>query len=167
MKYIINLFLIIALLSCSQQVCDNSAYDAGMASFKKNKAIADEIFDLFIDKDIDGMLDMYAEDVIYSPAYTSDTLSKEDLRSAMIGWMESFEGFTFDQRQYYPGVDEDFIPDGSVRSYGEWNGIHSSGAKTKSKYYSVTRFNEEGKVTVGLEWFDVGGIFDQIEAQTN
>ena len=102
---------------------------------------------------------------IYSPANTNDTLTKADLREAMTGWMENFEVFTFDQRQYYPGVDENFIPDGSVRSYGVWNGTHISGAKTKSKYYSVTRFNDEGKVTTALEWFDVGGVFDQLEAQ--
>ena len=166
MKKIINLILVAALFySCSQPAADTTAFDQGLASFEKNKAIADKVFNLFIEKDLDGMVDMYADDLIYSPANTNDTLTKADLREAMTGWMENFEVFTFDQRQYYPGVDENFIPDGSVRSYGVWHGTHISGAKTKSKYYSVTRFNDEGKVTTALEWFDVGGVFDQIESQ--
>ena len=34
-----------------------------------------------------------------------------------------------------------------------------------SKYYSVTQFNDDGKITTALEWFDVGGVFDQLESQ--
>ena len=38
MKYIVNLILIVVLLSsCSQQTCDTSAFDAGMAKFERNK----------------------------------------------------------------------------------------------------------------------------------
>ena len=32
------------------------------------------------------------------------------------------------------GVDENFVPDGSVRTYGTWEGTHKSGAKTVNKY---------------------------------
>ena len=27
--------------------------------------------------------------------------------------------------------------------------------------------NEEGKIEAALEWFDVGGVFDQVESQMN
>ena len=111
--------------------------------FEKNKAIADKTFDLFIAKDLDGMMDMYADDVIWSPANTTDSLSKDALREGMTGWMTEFEVFSFNERQYYPGVDDNFVPDGSVRTYGTWEGTHKSGAKTVNKYYSVTQFNEE------------------------
>ena len=58
MKYIVNLILIVVLLSsCSQQTCDTSAFDAGMAKFERNKAIADKTFNLFIAKDLDGMME--------------------------------------------------------------------------------------------------------------
>ena len=70
--------------------------------------------------------------------------------------MNDFELFTFNERQYYPGVDENFIPNGylnlsSVRTYGIWNGNHKSGAKTVSKYYSkYTEYDSEGKINLEL-----------------
>ena len=88
MKYIVNLILIVVLLSsCSQKTCDTSAFDAGMAKFERNKAIADKTFNLFIAKDLDGMMDMHSEDLIWSPASTNDTLSKAAFREGMAGWM--------------------------------------------------------------------------------
>ena len=84
MKYIVNLILIVVLLSsCSQQTCDTSAFDAGMAKFERNKAIADKTFNLFIAKDLDGMMDMHSEDLIWSPASTNDTLSKAAFREGI------------------------------------------------------------------------------------
>tara|TARA_B100000886_G_scaffold273054_1_gene196987 strand:- start:190 stop:687 length:498 start_codon:yes stop_codon:yes gene_type:complete len=164
MKYIVNLILIVVLLSsCSQQTPDTSAFDAGMAKFERNKAIADKSFNLFIARDLDGMMDMHSEDLIWSPASTNDTLSKAAFREGMAGWMSEFDAFTFVNRQYYPGVGEDFIPDGSVRTYGTWIGTHKSGKQTTTKYYSVTQFNDEGKITADLEYFDLGGVFDQLE----
>ena len=138
MKYLVNLtFLLFILVSCVQNAPDTSAFDEGLALFEKNKAIADKTFDLFIAKDLDGMN----------------------------GWMTEFEVFSFNDRQYYPGVDDNFVPDGSVRTYGTWVGTHNSGATTVSKYYSVTQYNDEGKIVTALEWFDVGGVFDQLESQ--
>ncbi len=165
-----NLFYIITLiglfLSCDQPAPTNTNFDEGILNFEKNKQVADKAFDLFIAKDIDGMMELYSEDVVWSPANTTDSLTKPELREAMMGWMNDFELFTFNERQYYPGVDENFIPNGSVRTYGIWNGNHKSGAKTVSKYYSVTEYDSEGKISAALEWFDVGGVFDQLEAQT-
>ena len=166
MKYIVNLTLFLFILvSCNQNVSDKSAFDEGLAKFEKNKNLADKTFDLFIAKDLDAMMDMYADDAIWSPANTLDSLTKDALREGMTGWMTEFEVFSFNDRQYYPGVDDNFIPDGSVRTYGTWVGTHNSGATTVSKYYSVTQYNDDGKIVTALEWFDVGGVFDQVESQ--
>jgi len=166
MKYLVNLtFLLFILVSCNQNAPDTSAFDKGLAMFEKNKAIADKTFDLFIAKDLDGMMDMYADDAIWSPANTLDSLSKDALREGMTGWMTEFEVFSFDERQYYPGVDDNYVPNGSVRVYGTWNGTHNSGAQTVTKYYCVLEFNDDGKIVTDLEWFDLGGVFDQIESQ--
>ena len=159
-KFII---LIVFISSCTTPQQGNTAFDLGLSKFEKNKAIADKTFDLFIDKDLDGMMNMYSDDVIWSPANTLDSLSKADLRGGMAGWMENFESFTFNDRQYYPGVDDNFVPDGSVRTYGTWIGTHKSGKQTVTKYYSVLQFNAEGKITADLEWFDLGGVWDQLE----
>ena len=136
-----------------------------MVKFNINIDIADIVFDLFIAKDLDGMLSMYSDDLIWSPANTSDSLSKAAFKEGMTGWMTEFEVFSFDERQYYPGVDDNYVPNGSVRVYGTWNGTHNSGAQTVTKYYCVLEFNDDGKIVTDLEWFDLGGVFDQIESQ--
>ena len=106
MKYLVNYILIFILVSgCvnnTATVDTNSEFDAGMAMFEKNKAIADKTFNLFIAKDLDGMMDIYADDVNWSPANTLDSLSKDALRDGMTGWMTEFEVFSFNDRQYYP-----------------------------------------------------------------
>ena len=155
-----------AVVSCTTPPqADTSALDSGIEKFNKNKDIADKVFDLFIAKDLDGMLNMYSDDLIWSPANTSDSLSKAAFKEGMTGWMPEFEVFSFDDRQYYPGVDDNYVPNGSVRVYGTWNGTHNSGAKTVTKYYCVLEFNDDGKIVTDLEWFDLGGVFDQIESQ--
>ena len=155
-----------AVVSCTTlPEADTSALDSGMEKFNKNKDIADKVFDLFIAKDLDGMLNMYSDDLIWSPANTNDSLSKAAFKEGMTGWMTEFEVFSFDERQYYPGVDDNYVPNGSVRVYGTWNGTHNSGAKTVTKYYCVLEFNDDGKIVTDLEWFDLGGVFDQIESQ--
>ena len=87
------MILIVFISSCTTPQQDNTAFDLGLSKFEKNKAIADKTFDLFIDKDLDGMMNMYSDDVIWSPANTLDSLSKADLRGGMAGWMENFESF--------------------------------------------------------------------------
>ena len=163
---IIVLFMWFAVVSCTTPPqADTSALDSGMEKFNKNKDIADKVFDLFIAKDLDGMLNMYSDDLIWSPANTNDSLSKAAFKEGMTGWMTEFEVFSFDERQYYPGVDDSYVPNGSVRVYGTWNGTHNSGAQTVTKYYCVLEFNDDGKIVTDLEWFDLGGVFDQIESQ--
>ena len=160
---IIILVTVMFATSCTPPPPDTSALDAGMKMFNKNKAIAEKSFNLFIAKDLDGMMDMHSEDLIWSPASTTDTLSKAAFKEGMMGWMSEFDAFAFNDRQYYPGVGDNFVPDGSVRTYGTWVGTHKSGKQTVTKYYSVMQFNEEGKITADLEYFDLGGIFDQLE----
>ena len=163
MKNLIYIITFIALfLSCDQPAPANLDYDKGIAMFEKNKATANESFNLFIAKDLDGMMDMHSEGLIWSPASTTDSLSKDEFRAGMKEWMAEFD-FKFVDRQFYPGVDEDFVPNGSVRTYGTWLGTHKSGKETVTKYYSVLEFNEEGKITADLEYFDVGGVFDQLD----
>ena len=165
---IIILCVCFAVVSCTTPPeADTSALDSGMEKFNKNKDIADKVFDLFIAKDLDGMLNLYSEDLIWSPANTSDSLSKAAFKEGMTGWMTEFEVFSFDERQYYPGVDDNYVPNGSVRVYGTWNGTHNSGAQTVTKYYCVLEFNDDGKIVTDLEWFDLGGVFDQIEMYNN
>ena len=107
----------------------------------------------------------YADDLVWSPPNTNDSLSMEAFAEGMKGWHADFENFKFKDRQYYPGVsDGDYIPDGGVRVYGTWHYNHKATGKVlETKYYGVFQFNEEGKIAYDLEWFDLGGIFAQLE----
>ena len=95
-----------------------------------------------------------------------DSASADDaFAEGMKGWHAEFENFKFKDRQYYPGVsDGDYIPDGGVRVYGTWHYNHKATGKVfETKYYGVFQFNEEGKIAYDFEWFDLGGIFAQLE----
>ena len=165
-NFIIIVCVWFAAMSCAPPPPpDTSAFDEGVAKFNVNVEIVDATFNLFENGDLDGMIANYADDLIWSPPNTSDSLSKEVLAEGMRGWHAEFENFTFRDRQYYPGVSEgDYIPDGGVRVYGVWDFIHTTTGKVLSqKYYAVIQFNDEGKIVADLEWFDQGGIFDQVE----
>jgi ketosteroid isomerase-like protein len=163
---IISMIVVMVVTSCTPPPPpDTSAFDEGVAKFNANVEIADATFNLFENGDLDGMIANYADDLIWSPPNTSDSLSKEVWAEGMRGWHAEFENFKFRDRQYYPGVSEgDYIPDGGVRVYGVWDFTHKATGKVLSqKYYAVLKFNDEGKIVADLEWFDQGGIFDQIE----
>ena len=165
-NFIIIVCVWFAAMSCAPPPPpDTSAFDEGVAKFNANVEIADATFNLFENGDLDGMIANYADDLIWSPPNTSDSLSKEVWAEGMRGWHAEFENFKFRDRQYYPGVSEgDYIPDGGVRVYGVWDFTHKATGKVLSqKYYAVLQFNDEGKIIADLEWFDQGGIFDQVE----
>ena len=164
-----NLIIILSVwftvVSCTQSAPDTSAFDEGVAKFEKNKAIADATFNLFENGDLETFMNNYADDLVWSPPNTNDSLSMDAFAEGMKGWHADFENFKFKDRQYYPGVsDGDYIPDGGVRVYGTWHYNHKATGKVlETKYYGVFQFNEEGKIAYDLEWFDLGGIFAQLE----
>ena len=59
-------------------------------------------------------------------------------------WMTEFDEFKFIDRQFYPGVDEDFIPNGSVRTYGIWNGKLNKSEQKLLSTIPVTEYDSEG-----------------------
>ena len=93
-------------------------------------------------------------------------LSKDQWKQAMKGWHAEFENFKFSDRQYYPGVDEEFIPNGSVRVYGTWSSTHkATGKNTETKYYAVIEYDEDNLGKGTMEWFDLGGVYDQVQEE--
>ena len=134
-----------------------------LAGFKKNAESADKAYNYFEKGNLEDMSAMWTDDMFWSPANTNDSLSKKEWVMAMKTWHNDFENFKFGDRQYYPGVDTNFDANGSVRVYGTWNSTHKeSGSPTETKYYAVIEYDESGKATGTMEWFDLGGVFDQI-----
>jgi len=162
---IISMLVVMVVTSCTPPPPDTSAFDAGMEKYNKNAAIADNAYNLFISGDIDAMAAGYTNDAIWvGPGLGQDSLPLSAMVEGWRGWHAGFENFSFDNRQYYPGVDENFIPDGGVRVYGVWNfNQKETGKPVSVKYYAVSQYNDEGQQTASLEWFDQGGAFDQLE----
>jgi len=165
MKNIFYPVLLFLFIGCST---DSNPYEKGIENFNQNVKTADKLFDLFVSGDLDKLAEYYVSDFIWSPPVTGmDSLPKDVWMKGMQDWHAEFEGFSFDNREYYPSVsDKEFIPDGSVRVYGVWTTIHKK-TKTlvKTKYYAVFMFNDDGKIAENYEWYDYGGVFDQIEKQ--
>ena len=90
-----------------------------------------------------------------------DSLSKSDWSPTMKMWHENFENFKFTNRQYFPGVDEAFEPNGSVRVYGAWSFTHKETGMefSNQKWYSVANFNDNGQQNEMWEYFDQSHSF--------
>ena len=94
-----NLIIILSVwftvVSCTQPAPDTSAFDEGVAKFEKNKAIADATFNLFENGDLETFMNNYADDLVWSPPNTNDSLSMEAFAEGMKGWHADFENFKF------------------------------------------------------------------------
>ena len=66
---------------------------------------------------------------------------------------------------FLQGVDTDTnMPDGSVRYYGEWDGIHkASGKHTRVLVYQFYNFNSDHKISATGTFFDVGGLMNAVK----
>ncbi len=47
--------------------------------------------------------------------------------------------------------------------YGRWDGVHSSGVATQSKYYGTYDFNKDNKIISGSDFFDLGGLMNVVQ----
>ena len=137
-----------------------SMFQAGMKKYNVNVEKVDSEFTAFENGDLQTMFDGASNDLIWSSPQ-GDSLSKEVWMEGMKGWHSEFENFKFSNRQYYPGVnDENFLPDGGVRSYGTWTFTHkATGTEFEQSYYSVQQFDEDGNTSFIWEFFDAGSIF--------
>ena len=93
---IISMVVVMVVISCTPPPPpDTSAFDEGVAKFNVNVEIADATFNFFENGDLDEMMANYADDLIWSPPNTSDSLSKEVWAEGMRGWHAEFENFKF------------------------------------------------------------------------
>ena len=100
-----------------------------------------------------------------SPVYGQGKVGYDGVLGQAKFYMEGFSNVAFENAVWLPGVDTtSYTNDGSVRVYGTWHYNHkASGKVLETKYYGVFQFNEEGKIAYDLEWFDLGGIFAQLQ----
>jgi len=178
MKKLLSLIILTNLISCQTQVSkkiETSLEDTdkielatkflnGMDQYNNNVKLVDQEFTQFENGDLQKMFDSATEDLVWSsPA--GDSLTKEAWMEGMKEWQEGFKNFKFVNRDYYPSVDDSlFLPNGGVRSYGNWKFTHKeTGIEFDVPYYSVQSFDDKGNTNFILEMFDSGSIFLKLQ----
>lgn len=166
MKKLIVLFILATLvLSCQEnkQTVENSK----MSLFKKNTETTKAWLDAFMKNDSTTFFSdkFMSDDFIWSPpAVGMDSLPKSEWEKAFRGFMTNFDNKKLTNPQYFAALDEDNLPDGNVRVYGTWtSNFASNGKKSMLKWYAVFQYNEEGKMSHYMEWYDsadLSKVFD-------
>ena len=134
--------------------------DLNMEAFEKNSKTVRQFIDKFIAKDLDGMKALISEDFFASPPeWGLDSLNPAQWQEREQYFMDNYSDITFEDDQYFAGLDDDQTPNGDVRVYGNWhftyNGNNQRGAM---KWYSVFFFNDDGKISGQMEWFNTADL---------
>tara|TARA_B100001057_G_C22607577_1_gene855276 strand:+ start:56 stop:556 length:501 start_codon:yes stop_codon:yes gene_type:complete len=164
-KIIFFLMLSAFVLGCQEnkQTQDNSK----MSLFNKNTETTKAWLEAFMKNDSTTFFSdkFLSDDFIWSPpAVGMDSLPKSEWEKAFRGFMTNFDNKTLTNPQYYAALDEENLPDGNVRLYGTWvSNFADTGKKSKLKWYSVVQFNEEGKISHYMEWYDSADLSKEFD----
>ena len=135
------------------------------ALYEKNLASLQAGITAFENEKMDDWAATVADGAVWnSPAYGAKPASKEDWRKALTVYTTEWDSLKLVTPIFLPGIDSlthEF--DGSVRYYGNWEGVHKSGVKTSVNFYGTYEFNKDAKIVDGSEFFDVGGLLNAIK----
>ena len=152
---------------------------ANQAIFDRNVSTAKAFFNGFVERDIEGQMDLIAEDIKYSPAsYNGNVwLGKDEFRQVVQYFFDNFDDIIFREgvgrtseescgffagSVYPPNEDPN-----EISIVGTWTPTHrETGKKIYNKDFSIMRFDEAGKINHCSEFFDVSGIQVQLQADT-
>jgi len=169
MQKIIFLSLItFVLFSCNEpaKTDDTTSKNAdAKASYEKNLASLKSSLAAFENEKMDDWAAAIADSAIWNPpSYGSSPAGKAEWKQALTGYVTDWDSLRLNNPTFLPGLDSathEF--DGSVRYYGQWEGVHKSGIRTSVNFYGTYDFNKDGKVVNGSDFFDVGGLMNAIK----
>jgi hypothetical protein len=172
-KFIFYPVLLVFIASCS----DNSktasatstdtksadmkaAYEKNLASIKSGIAAIEK-------EDIEGWASNVADNVVFSsPMYGDTVTTKQHWKDILSGFFADWDSLKLVSSNFLPGVDSaSHEPDGSVRYYGTWTGVHKSGKHTSFKFYGAFDFNKDAKIMNADEYFDVSGVLSSVKSK--
>lgn len=136
----------------------SALYDQHLAVIKSNLTA-------FENKDMDALFSNVADDVTWnSPVYGDTVQTKAHWRESLQYWVDNWDNLKLSNAIYLPGVDTATNkPDGSVRYYGQWDGVHkATGKATTVQVYEFYNFNADHKVKNSGSFFDVGGLMNAV-----
>ncbi len=170
---------LLTLAACQQaaEVQETEAPD--YAAFDNNVAVLKALFQAHSDEDLEALGNMLADTLTWSPAVYNGNkeLGKDDLLAGLKGYHDDFENI-----QYVDGItigdslingwwsgsvfpkDQATSTPGNIRIYGTWTATHTAtGKEVGAKWFALGGVNADGKIASMSEYFDVHGIYAQLE----
>ncbi len=156
------------VMSCSDK--DKKEDDASKkntemkAVYEKNLATLKTGIAAFEKEDLEGWAAGVADSATWSsPAYGDTVSTKAHWKESLKYYLDNWDNLKLNGATFLPGVDSATQElDGSVRYYGSWNGVHSSGKATQLKFYGTYDFNKDNKIISGSDYFDLGGMMNAV-----
>ena len=134
------------------------------ALYEKNLATLQKGIDAFSKNDIEGWAATISDTAQWqSPAYGDTVHTKAHWKEALKYYTDNWHDLKLNNAAFLPGIDQTTQElDGSVRYYGNWDGVHKSGVKTSVQFYGTYDFNADNKIISGADYFDVGGLMNAV-----
>ncbi len=128
--------------------------------YTRNLATAQDLFRLHAEEAFDEQMEIWSEDVtLYPPIYASDAVGYGQVAEMVRGYQTAFDDLAFTEATWLPGTNEMGKPDGSVRTYGTWTGVHAAtGLPLKLRSYHYFNFDAQGQIIEQGDFFDYGGM---------
>lgn len=163
--------LAVVLLACNQQPkTDDTSYKRAeaLALYQKNLEVLKTGLRAFQNEQMEVWADGVADSCVWHSAqYGTSEATKEAWGKVLMAYVADWDSITLKNAIYLPGVDTaNFEPDGSVRYYGQWSGVHRSGVKTTISFYGSYAFNKANKIVSATDFFDVGGMMNAVMAKS-
>ncbi len=156
------------LLTCYSQkknVASPSGDNGIKALYEQNLAIIKSNLAAFENKNLAALFANVSDTANWnSPVYGDALHTKAHWMESLKYWTDNWDSLHLVNPIYLAGVDTDTnMPDGSVRYYGQWDGVHkATGIHTSVQIYEFFNFNADHKVSASGSYFDVGGLMNAV-----
>lgn len=172
-KLLLPLLASILVFSCnSGETKDDTATsksDDSKALYEQNLAVVKTITTDFENKNLTDFFSNVADSVIWnSPVYGDNVHTKGHWMESLKYWTDNWDSLHLIDANFLPGLDSTtHSMDGSVRYYGQWDGVHkATGIHTHVQIYETYEFNKDHKIVNDAEYFDVGGLMNAVQHKT-
>ncbi len=192
---LILVFALLTITACKQAETDKAASAEEETTEKAAEETADhtatfnarmEVLRAFFkahgDEDYDAQTAMISDTVKWSsPRYSeSPWQGKAEFMAAIKGYHDNFENIAYTEGIVLPNntangffSGNQYSSDGTIntaanaiRCYGTWNATHSETGKAVGvKFFTVASFNEDNKIVMMTDYWNVDGLAAQLEAE--
>ena len=158
MKKVLFIISCLLLASCSGPTNPN---------YEKNLATAKKIFQFHGEENLEGIKALVSKDInSIPPFYGSEPQGYEPFIQLVEGYQNAYDELNYTAKAWLPGTDREGNLDGSVRTYGNWTGVHAeTGKKLDLNGYWYFNFDENGFVVEQGDFFDIGGMVGAMSDQ--